>query len=113
MRSIKRILILLVIILLCVNTFALAVNTDEYEPNEMSQRDKDKVGKTIGNVLTNIRTMGIILSIIIIIIMGIKYMVSSVEEKANYKESAVPYIVGVLLLAGTTILPDLIWDIMH
>ena len=79
----------------------------------MDPSDKQKVGEITGDILANIRTSGIILSVLILIIIGIKYMVGSIEEKAKYKENAIPYITGVFLLAATTALPDLIWRMAH
>ena len=115
MKSIKRILVLLIIFLICANTFALAgsIDPEDYRPGDISPADRQKVGEITGNILANIRTIGIVLSVIILIIIGIKYIVGSVEEKANYKEKAIPYIIGVFLLAATTILPDLIWNTVH
>lgn len=54
---------------------------------------------TIGNsVITVLRVVGIVASIIILMILGIKYMVGSAEEKSEYKKSFMPYIVGALIL---------------
>ena len=48
--------------------------------------------------------MGVIVAVVIILIIGIKYMVGSAEEKAEYKKTMIPYIVGaVLIFAGATI----------
>ena len=61
--------------------------------------------KTIGIIATGIQTIGIILSVIVIGILGIKFMTGSVEEKADYKKSIIPYLVGTILLVtiGTII----------
>lgn len=51
-----------------------------------------------------IRAAGIIISVIMLMVIGIKYMMGSAEEKADYKKSLMPYVVGaVLLLAASTI----------
>lgn len=44
--------------------------------------------------------VGVALALIIGVIIGIKYMMGSVEEKANYKEMLVPYLVGCLVVFG-------------
>jgi len=37
-------------------------------------------------------------------VLGIKYMMGSAEEKAEYKKTMIPYIIGaILLFAATTI----------
>lgn len=60
---------------------------------------------TIGGKITNIiQVVGIVVAIAVVLIIGIKYMTGSVEQKAEYKKVMIPYIIGaVLLVAGTSI----------
>ena len=56
------------------------------------------------NIVNVIQVVGIIVAIIVMLVVGIKYMTGSIEQKAEYKKTMIPYIVGaVLLFAGTTI----------
>ena len=113
MKNIKRIAIFLIIILFCVNTYAFAIDNPEiYNPGPYVQ-DPTTVGNITGNILGYVRTFGIILSVVILTIIGLKYIFSSLDEKASYKENAVPYVVGVFLLASATIIPSIIWDLAH
>ena len=42
--------------------------------------------------------------VIFLLILGIKYMMGSASEKAEYKKTMIPYIVGaVLIFAGTSL----------
>ena len=45
-------------------------------------------------------------------IVGIKYMLCSVEEKAEYKKTAIAYLIGALLIFATTGIISYINDIM-
>lgn len=59
-----------------------------------------KVGKIIGFL----QWAGAIAGVLIITIFGIKYMMGSLEEKAEYKKSMMPYLIGALLIfAASTI----------
>ncbi len=60
---------------------------------------------TVGNnVVTIINVVGIVIAVIILLIIGIKYMIGSASEKAEYKKTMIPYIVGaVLIFAGTSL----------
>ena len=60
---------------------------------------------TIGGKIKNIiQVVGIVVAIAVVLIIGIKYMTGSVEQKAEYKKVMIPYIIGaVLLVAGTSI----------
>ena len=51
-------------------------------------------------MIINSNTIGIILSVIILAILGIKYILGSVEEKAEYKNDIIPYLIGAALLFG-------------
>lgn len=56
------------------------------------------------NVVTIINVVGIVIAVIILLIIGIKYMIGSASEKAEYKKTMIPYIVGaVLIFAGTSL----------
>lgn len=51
--------------------------------------------KDLGNkVIGILQTVGIVLSVVILVILGIKYMMGSAEEKADYKKTMIPYIIG-------------------
>ena len=57
-----------------------------------------------GNIVTIVQVVGIVIAIVILLVIGIKYMIGSAEEKAEYKKTMIPYIVGaVLIFAGTSI----------
>lgn len=59
---------------------------------------KDKAGKIMGMI----RNVAAIAAVIIIMVLGIKYMLGSVEEKAEYKKSFIPLIVGIILVVAAT-----------
>ena len=61
--------------------------------------------KTLGGKLMGVlQTAGVVISVIILIVLGIKYMMGSAEEKAEYKKTLMPYVIGaVLVFAASTI----------
>lgn len=64
-------------------------------------KDLTNVGN---NIVTIIQVVGIVIAVIILLIIGIKYMIGSASEKAEYKKTMIPYIVGALLIfAGTSL----------
>lgn len=67
---------------------------------DLNSEDADKVEKAAGKIVAVITNIGIVLSILIPSILGIKYMVGSADEKAEYKKGMVPYLVGATLLFG-------------
>lgn len=57
------------------------------------------VGTNIVNIIT---TIGIIVAVIVLLILGIKYMTGSASEKAEYKKTMIPYLVGAVLIFGAS-----------
>lgn len=63
--------------------------------------DLTKVGN---NIVTIIQVVGIVIAVIVLLVIGIKYMMGSASEKAEYKKTMILYIVGaVLIFAGTSL----------
>lgn len=63
--------------------------------------DLTKVGN---NIVTITQVVGIVIAVIVLLVIGIKYMMGSASEKAEYKKTMIPYIVGaVLIFAGTSL----------
>ena len=66
-----------------------------------SQTQIKSVGEKIVGI---IQVIGIVIAVVVIMVVGIKYMMGSVEEKAEYKKTMMPYIIGaVLIFAGSTL----------
>lgn len=82
---------------------------DEYEATSTGST-KLKLKANI--IFSVIRDIGIVLSVVMLIVLGIKYMLGSVEEKANYKETLLPYIIGAFLVFTGSLIPQLIYDFM-
>ena len=78
-----------------------------------SSTNSDKFKSKVNNLLIIVKTVGIILSVIALAIIGIKYMIGSIEERAEYKKTMIPYLVGVFLVFSVTTIPQLIYSIVN
>ena len=87
--------------------FALTPGEITGSTNVQGSGDIQKVGQSIVGIL---QTVGIVLSVIILIVLGIKYMMGSAEEKADYKKSMIPYIVGAVLIFAASVLANVIYN---
>lgn len=67
----------------------------------------------IGKILGYINVVGIVVSVVALILIGLKYMLGSVEEKAEYKKTLIPYIIGAFMLFTGTLVPNLIYTFMQ
>ena len=67
--------------------------------------------QTIGQrVIGILRTVGVVLSVVVLIVIGIKYMMGSPEEKSEYKSSMLPYIIGAALIFAASIFAQTVYD---
>ena len=71
-----------------------------YGPTDMSDVEAKEVEEITTKILSIVTSIGMVITIIIPAVLGLKYMLGSVEEKAEYKKDLVPYIVGAILLFG-------------
>ena len=61
--------------------------------------------KKAGIILGWLRNMSVIVSVIVIMVIGVKYILGSIEEKAKYKETLIPIIIGIIMaISGTTLI---------
>ena len=65
------------------------------------------LGQQIVGIL---QTVGIILSVVILIILGIKYMMGSAEEKAEYKKTMIPYVMGAIFIFAASTLANVVYN---
>ena len=106
MKKISKALSILLVafMLISVITPVLAVGPDPSGYQGDNNITTDKID-TLGNqIITIVSTIGSIASVVVLIVLGIKYMMGSAEEKAEYKKTLLPYIIGaVLIFAASTI----------
>ena len=68
----------------------------------------------IGNIIVKvIRTFGEALSVVILAVVGIRYIMGSVEEKAEYKQTLWIYIVAAALIFGGSTLAQIIYEMFQ
>lgn len=63
-----------------------------------------------GGILHILAIIGSGLSIIFLIALGIKYMLGSVEEKAEYKKTMMPYFIGALMVFGASSIAEVFYS---
>ena len=62
----------------------------------------DGINSVGANIVSIITTIGIIVAVIVLLILGIKYMMGSASEKAEYKKTMIPYLVGAVFIFGAS-----------
>ena len=108
-------MLMIVIMLACMTTNVFAAGegegtttgkidtsfVDKLNPNyTLSDETNTKMQNIGSTILTIVTNVAMILAVVIIAIIGVKYMMGSIEEKAEYKKTMMPYIVGAILVFG-------------
>ena len=111
-KSIKIVsvaLMILTMILASTSVFATNWTPSTIAKPAVSNTSNDvaDVGNTVLGV---IRVVGTIVAVGMIIILGIKYMMGSAEERAEYKKTLFPYLVGAILIFAASNLADVIYS---
>lgn len=66
-----------------------------------------------GRIVAIMQTVGIVVAVVVLLVLGIKYMMGSAEEKAEYKKTMIPYIVGAVLIFGATTIANVVFQIAN
>ena len=73
--------------------------------------DGTNTAQDIGKrVLGVIQVVGILISVGVLMVLGIKYMMGSAEEKAEYKKTFVPYIIGAIILFAASAFANTLYE---
>ena len=104
----KLCLIFSILLVLSMTVFNICYADEFPSISTLDSGDGGKVGTAAGNVVGAItqiiRIVGTGIALIMITYVAIKYMSAAPEEKAEFKKSAVGFIVGaVVLFAGTNL----------
>ena len=101
------ILIVIMLVSISISSFALEPSMIIGNISAQGTTEITNVGNSIVGIL---QVVGIVLSVIILIVLGIKYMMGSAEEKAEYKKTMMPYVVGAALIFAASALAQVIYQ---
>ncbi len=105
LSKIFAVLLILAIAMIAFTTVANATAGDVaniFQKAEESDVDTGDMTTVAGNIVNIITWVGIIVAIIVLLVLGIKYMMGSAAEKAEYKKTMIPYLVGAVLIFGAS-----------
>ena len=85
-----------------------SIKPNDYKPPNFTEKKEtlDMANKIIGAF----QAIGSIVSVIALVLVGIKYMTGSVEEKAEYKQTMMYYIIGAILVFAISNISAMIYS---
>jgi len=120
-KAVKILTIILTILMLVMTTTSVfAADGDKggeinLTPNQVQAKAtaaSDDMQTFGGKILGVLTTAGIILSVVILVVLGIKYMLGSAEEKAEYKKTLMPYMIGAVLIFGASTIANIAYNFL-
>lgn len=104
MKKVLKIFSIVIISVLLLTNFTIAA-TDPTDINvfltEQTSVTDDEI-TVLNSVLSIIQVIGISVAVIMLIVLGMKYMISSVSDRAEIKKHAIVYVVGAIMLFGAS-----------
>lgn len=95
------------------NCYAMDLGLGDLGSYKGNNSGSSALQSRVGTILGIIQMVGTIISVIMLIVIGIKYMIGSVEERAEYKETLKPYLIGAFILFTGTIVPQAIYQFVQ
>ena len=108
MKKLSKFFAVLLILAIAMVAFTTVANASAgdvaniFQKAEESNVDTGDMTTVAGNIVNIITWVGIIVAIIVLLVLGIKYMMGSAAEKAEYKKTMIPYLVGAVLIFGAS-----------
>ncbi len=103
MKKASKILLIAIMFIIVVSNISLGFDIsglgdlDKYNTEGISS---GTFVDMVNNIIHIIQIIGSIISVMVLIILGIKYMIGSIDERAEYKRTMMPYLVGAVLFFG-------------
>jgi len=107
----KRYTKIISVLLIALMLVSIATSVFGFTPKNVSADINGT--NTIQNIGTRImgiiQIVGTIVSVVILVVLGIKYMMGSAEEKAEYKKTMIPYIIGAVLIFAAANIANMVY----
>lgn len=78
--------------------------------SDLSKVSGNKISDTINNVIGLIQLAGTGISVVVVTMLGMKYILASPSEKADVKKQIAPILIGCVLLFGAVNLVAIVAD---
>ena len=109
---VSAIMVIMMIAVMFLNVYSYATAAPDPSTTVTGAASTDTSGiQNIGNqIVTIISTIGSIVSVIVLVVLGIKYMMGSAEEKAEYKKTLLPYIIGAAFVFAASTIATIVFN---
>lgn len=109
LKKISKFILILMIFMILFNYDVFAVSASDLKPSYTAHSSSFvRIGREL---LGWIRNIAAIVLVILLAFFGLKFMMGSVDQKAEYKKSLMPLIIGTFVVLGATTITNIVWNI--
>lgn len=115
MKHLKKVCIMLLIAIICVaflQSNILAASAGELVDEMVTAEEESELTPIVTNISGTVITVAKVacagVAIIMLVVLGMKYMMSSVEDRATIKKHAVVYVVGAVVMFSASAILQII-----
>lgn len=83
--------------------------TKNLKTNDINGNSTNDITGVASKIISIIWVVSIVVSVVVLMVIGLKFIFGSVEEKAEYKKSLVPVVVGIALILSATSLVNFLF----
>ena len=117
MKKVSKVISVLLVVMMLISAgstvFAVVAGVSDpstYTGQTVSGTDRIT---TLGNqIITILTIVGTVASVIVLIVLGLKYMMGSAEEKAEYKKTMMPYVIGAALVFAASAIAGILYNFL-
>ena len=104
---------LFILAILSTNVFAIGGIISAVEGATAKGQSSSGLTNLGGYIVGTIQVIGVIVAIVVLLVLGIKYMTGSAEERAEYKKTMIPYLVGAVLIFASTTIVNVVYNLAN
>ena len=104
-------IIIFIIFIIFINVVSYGFSVENMTGKDLPGDTQTKIDNFGQGIIKVITTVGSICSVVVLIMLGLKYMMGSVEEKAEYKKTLLPYVIGASMVFAASSLVSIIYNI--
>ena len=117
MKKLSKVIsiVLIVMMLVAIETNVFAAVTGATNPSQLTGKavsGTDKITSIGNQIITILTIVGTVASVIVLIVLGLKYMMGSAEEKAEYKKTMMPYVIGAALVFAASAIAGILYSFL-
>ena len=87
------------------------IDPDDFKPSDIDNNEIEPIINQARVIIQVIRIIGVVVAVVTLMVIGIKYMTGSVSEKAEYKKTMIPYLIGAFIFFALSQLIPIIIEI--